>query len=178
MTKKRKFSEGLLDTKKIITALEISLGQTILDAGCGNGYMAKIFSTLVGETGKVYALDSDSHSINSLKTEVEGSNIEPLTGDISTTTTLKECSMDLVYLSTVFHIFSDDQVICFDREVRRILRSNGILAIVNIVKEETPFGPPVSMRSSPEELRKKLSFTPGKLITINEYFYLQLFENL
>jgi ubiquinone/menaquinone biosynthesis C-methylase UbiE len=44
MTKKRKFSEGLLDTRKIIDTLEIGLGQIILDAGCGNGYMAKKFS--------------------------------------------------------------------------------------------------------------------------------------
>ena len=177
MTKKRKFTEGLLDTHKIINTLEICLGQTILDAGCGTGYMAKEFSKIVGNTGKVYALDSNSHFINTLKTEVVGSNIEPLTGDISTTTTLEDGSIDLVYLSTVFHIFNGGQVICFDQEVRRILRSNGTLAIVNIVKENTPFGPPVSMRSSPEELRKKLSLTPGKLITINKYFYMQLFEN-
>jgi ubiquinone/menaquinone biosynthesis C-methylase UbiE len=32
-------------------------GQTILDAGCGNGCMSKEFSKLLNNTGKVYALD-------------------------------------------------------------------------------------------------------------------------
>lgn len=176
MTKKRKFSEGLLDTKKIIDTLEIHPGQTVLDAGCGNGYMAKIFSELVGESGKVYALDCDSHLINTLKTEVEGSNIEALTGDICKKNILEDNSTDLVYLSTVFHIFSGSQIVWFEQEVNRILRPHGKLAILNIIKEETSFGPPVSMRSSPGELREKLAFIPEKLISVSDYFYMQLFE--
>jgi ubiquinone/menaquinone biosynthesis C-methylase UbiE len=176
MTKKRKFSEGLFNTELLIDNLAICPGQVVLDAGCGNGYMAKKFSKVVGDAGKVYALDCDSHLINTLKAEVEGTNIEALTGDISKTTTLKDCSMDLVYLATVFHIFSGSQVIWFDQEINRILRPKGTLAIVNIVKEETPFGPPVSMRSSPEELRAKLSLIPEKLVVVNEYFYMQLFK--
>jgi ubiquinone/menaquinone biosynthesis C-methylase UbiE len=130
----------------------------------------------VGDTGKVYALDCEAHLINTLKTEVEGSNIEPVTGDISNRTILKNSSLDLVYLSTVFHIFSESQVLLFEQEVNRLLRPNGKLAILNIIKEETPFGPPVSMRTSPEELREKISFTPRKLITVSGFFYMQLFE--
>jgi ubiquinone/menaquinone biosynthesis C-methylase UbiE len=34
--------------------LDICAGQTVLDAGCGNGYMAKNFSKLVGKDGKIY----------------------------------------------------------------------------------------------------------------------------
>jgi ubiquinone/menaquinone biosynthesis C-methylase UbiE len=60
----KKFSEGLLDDEIILKNLKITLGQTILDAGCGNGYMAKKFSVLVGNAGKIYALDPDKESIN------------------------------------------------------------------------------------------------------------------
>ena len=49
------------------------------------------------------------------------------------------------------------------------------MAIVNIGKEETPFGPPVEMRLSPEELRRELSFVPGRLVQVGEHFYMQLF---
>ncbi|WP_394708059.1 hypothetical protein [uncultured Desulfosarcina sp.] len=48
----RKFTEGLLDIDLIINALEIKPGQTIIDAGCGNGYMTKIFSQTVSTTGR------------------------------------------------------------------------------------------------------------------------------
>jgi FkbM family methyltransferase len=158
--------------------LDICAGQTILDAGCGNGYMAKIFSELVGNTGKIYALDPDNQSIANLKKEVEKANIEAFVGDITKPTRLKAASIDLVYLSTVFHIFSESQIKVFVTEIKRILKPNARLAIVNIKKEDTVFGPPVEMRSSPEELRQKASLLPKMLIEINEYFYMQLFENI
>jgi ubiquinone/menaquinone biosynthesis C-methylase UbiE len=171
----RKFSEGLLDEEIILKNLEINPGQTILDAGCGNGYMTKKFSALVGNTGKIYALDPDKESIDTLRREVEKTNIEALVGDITKPTEMRECSIDLVYLSTVFHIFSDTQIVGFDKEVKRILKPRAKLAIININKENTPFGPPVEMRSSPEELRQKLSFTPREVIEVSEYFYMQIF---
>ena len=46
MKKTRKFSEGLLDDEGILACLDIGAGQTILDAGCGSGYMALKFSQL------------------------------------------------------------------------------------------------------------------------------------
>ena len=53
---KGRFTEGLLDSERILKALNIKAGQTILDAGCGNGYMSKLFSKEVAQFGKVYAL--------------------------------------------------------------------------------------------------------------------------
>jgi len=174
-----KFSEGLLNDEIILENLNIHPGQIILDAGCGNGYMAKKFSKLVGSTGRIYALDPDKGSINNLKKEVEKkSNIDALVGDITKKTELKDSSIDLVYLSTVFHIFSDIQIMGFEREIKRILKPKAQLAIVNIHKKETPFGPPLEIRSSPEELRQKISLTPKGLIEVGDYFYMQLFVNI
>ena len=79
-----KFSEGLLNEEIILENLNICPGQSILDAGCGNWYMAKKFSKLVGSTGKIYALDPDKGSIKNLKKEVKKkSNINALIGDIT-----------------------------------------------------------------------------------------------
>jgi len=174
---KRKFSEELLDIDVIVYNLDISLGQSILDAGCGNGYMAKRFSELAGDTGKIYALDPDKESIATLREEVKKTNIETLIGDITQTTVLKNHSIDLVYLSTVFHIFSDTQIEGFIKELKRILKPKAKLAVVNIKKEDTPFGPPVEMRSSPEELKQKIPLVPGKVFDVGRHFYMQLFEN-
>lgn len=173
----KKFSEGLLNNDTILANLNIHAGQTILDAGCGNGYMAKKFSKMVEDTGKIYALDVDRFSIANLKKEIENTNITALVGDITKSTGLATSSIDLVYLSTVFHIFSNAQIVGFAAEIKRILKTNAVLAIVNIKKEETPFGPPVKIRSSPEELRLKLPFTPKNLVTIGDHFYMQTFEN-
>ena len=71
-----------------------------------------------------------------LKKEVEKTNIEAFVGDITKPTRLKAASIDLAYLSTVFHIFSNAQIDGFAAETKRILKPNARLAIVNIKKEK------------------------------------------
>jgi ubiquinone/menaquinone biosynthesis C-methylase UbiE len=174
---RRESSESLLDKGAILSALAIESGQAILDAGCGNGYMAKEFSRLVGDSGKVYALDPDKTCITVLRKETKGMNIVALVGEITTTINLPSSAIDLIYLSTVFHIFSPEQIKGFEAEVKRLLAPRGKLAIVEIVKRATPFGPPLNMRLSPEDLKQALRLAPLGAVEVGEYFYMQLFEN-
>ncbi|MFH1061502.1 MAG: class I SAM-dependent methyltransferase [Candidatus Omnitrophota bacterium] len=174
---KGKTSETLLDKKIILNALTLLPGQIILDAGCGNGYMSKEFARLVKASGKVYALDADPAVIEILKSQTQASIIEPFVGDITAQTKLRAGSIDFIYLSAVFHGFSQIQIQGFIKEVLRLLKPNGILAILEMKKMETPFGPPLAIRISPEELKQIIPLIPKPTIAINEYFYLQLFEN-
>jgi ubiquinone/menaquinone biosynthesis C-methylase UbiE len=171
-----KSSENRLNKEVILKELDIFPGQTILDAGCGNGYMSKEFSKLLNNTGKVYALDPDGHAIEVLVGEVKGSNITPILADITKTTVLQSSSIDLIYLSTVLHGFSKTEVAGFQKEVKRLLKPHGILAIVEIKKESTPFGPPMDIRFSAQELKEIFTLVPKKTIEIGQYFYMQTFE--
>ncbi|HSQ83350.1 MAG TPA: class I SAM-dependent methyltransferase, partial [Desulfobacterales bacterium] len=89
-----------------------------------------------------------------LKKETKGTNIEPIIGDITKETKIEDSSVDLIYLSTVFHGFSKREIDGFQKEVKRLLIPNAVLAIVEFKKVETPFGPPLEIRYSPEELKK------------------------
>jgi ubiquinone/menaquinone biosynthesis C-methylase UbiE len=172
-----KSSESFLDKGIILQELNILPGQTILDAGCGNGYMSKEFSRILNNTGKVYALDPDREAIEALRRQTEGTNIEAIIGDITRTTPLEASSIDLIYLSTVFHGFSRDEIQSFQKEARRLLKPHARLAVVEIQKESTPFGPPIGMRFSPEELKQILTLVPLFTVEVGKYFYMQLFEN-
>jgi len=174
---KGKFTEGLLNKELILKALNIRPGQTVVDGGCGNGYMSKAFSNEVAQSGKVYALDPDKHSINLLKNETQGTNIETIVGDITKPTRLTESSVDLIYISTVIHAFSQQQMQGFLREVKRLLKPDALLAIVEIEKKETPFGPPQELRYSPEELMEIVPLFPLNTIQVGEHFYMQIFQN-
>ena len=174
---RRKFTENLLNKELILKALNIQIGQTILDAGCGNGYMSKVFSTEVTESGKVYALDPDSEFIEILRMETQGTNIEEIVGDITRPTQLNQSSVDIIYLSAVIHRFSKQQMRGFLGEVERLLKPNAVLAIVEIEKKETPFGPPLNMRLSPEDLKDKVPLAPLNTIQVGEHFYIQIFKN-
>jgi len=171
-----KSSEILLDKRKILANLPITPGQIILDAGCGNGYMSKEFYRLTGKLGKVYALDPDAVSIDTLTAETLNTNIEAFVGDITKQTELGASYLDLVYISTVIHGFSGTQMTGFLNEVKRLLKPNGTLAIVEIKKEDTPFGPPLDMRFSPEELKVIIDLKPTQCVEVGEFFYMQLFE--
>jgi ubiquinone/menaquinone biosynthesis C-methylase UbiE len=171
-----KSSESLLNKEVILKELNIFPGQTIIDAGCGNGYMSKEFSRLVKNSGKVYALDPDDNAIEVLAGETKNSNITPISGDITKTTALQSSSIDLIYLSTVLHGFSRSQVGGFQEEVKRLLKTNGILAIVEIKKEPTPFGPPMDIRFSPQELKEIITLVPQNTVEIGQFFYMQTFK--
>lgn len=171
-----KSSEKFLNKEIILQELNILPEQTILDAGCGNGYMSKEFSRILTATGKVYALDPDQKAIDALREETKETNITPILGDITQKTEIAAGSVDLVYLATVLHGFAKSQIDGFLKEVRRLLKPNGILAIIEIKKEPTPFGPPLDMRFSPQELREAIPLIPKKLMEVGEFFYMQLFE--
>jgi ubiquinone/menaquinone biosynthesis C-methylase UbiE len=171
-----KSSENYLKKEVILRELHIRPGQTILDAGCGNGYMSKEFSWILNKTGKVYALDPDKNAIEVLQKETRGSNIVPVLGDITKTTDIEELSVDLIYLSAVFHGFPRSRIGGFLKEVRRLLKPHGILAVTEIKKEPTPFGPPLEIRFSPQELREAIDLSPKKVVEAGPYFYMQLFE--
>ena len=115
---KGKSSQSLLNKDIILKELEIQPGQTILDAGCGDGYMSKEFAKLLNNTGRVYALDTDEESIETLRKETERTNIEPSVADITKTIQLKDSSIDLMYMSTVFHGFTEAQISNFQKEVK------------------------------------------------------------
>ena len=172
---KGKSSEKILDKTLILELLKILPGQHILDAGCGDGYMAKEFSKLAGPDGKVYAIDIYEQSINQLRNETATSNITAMTGDVTKRTVIESASIDLVYLSTVFHGFTASQKEGFLREMKRILKTGGILAVVEINKYDTLFGPPSDIRYSPEEIIEAIDLEPETFTAIGDYFYMQTF---
>ncbi|MBN2210589.1 MAG: class I SAM-dependent methyltransferase [Sedimentisphaerales bacterium] len=171
-----KSSAEFLDASLILNHLSIQPGQTIVDAGCGDGHMAKAFAAQLRNTGMVYALDVDGEMIAKSQKNAQESNVTFLQADITQKTSLAPVSVDLLYLSMVIHGFSKSQINGLQNEVKRLLKPGGVLAIVEIAKKETPFGPPLNIRFSAEELQRTLAFIPIATINIGSYFYLQMFH--
>ncbi len=170
-------SEHLLDKKIILKALNLKVGQSVVDAGCGNGYMTKEFSQIVGSSGRVYALDAHQPSIDQLNRETADTNIIARNTDLSQKTDIKSDSVDIIYLSMVFHGFSPEQQKGFLAEARRILKPSGVLAIVEIDKKPAPFGPPAEIKYSPEELCQAVNMDRNICTNISQYIYMQTFIN-
>lgn len=170
-----KTSEWFIDKKQISGLLEIAPGSTVLDAGCGNGYMAVEFAALAGQGGKVYAFDVHKDSLSALKANALPANLTAREADITSSIPLEANSVDLVYLSLVYHGFTAEQRAGFIHEVKRVLRPEGRLAIVEFDKVENGFGPPMSIRYSPEKLTQAVDMQPASLTRLSDYLYLQIF---
>lgn len=75
----------ILEPKKIIPLLGIQHGMNVLDIGSSIGFWAKPLSEIVGNAGKIFALDNHPESIQRLHndlTEMGITNIYPMTVDI------------------------------------------------------------------------------------------------
>jgi tRNA-Thr(GGU) m(6)t(6)A37 methyltransferase TsaA len=80
-------------------------------------------------------------------------NIRAEVCDISGPLPVKDSSVDICFISTVLHSLNltdiEKTLFC---EIERVLKPSGRVAIIECKKEAQPFGPPIDMRISPEEL--------------------------
>jgi ubiquinone/menaquinone biosynthesis C-methylase UbiE len=113
--------------KKRLDRLGIKEGQTVLDFGCGIGSFSIPAARLVGERGKVYALDIHPLAIEAVEKKVrkEGlNNIEIIHSDRDTG--LADESVDVILPYTVLHEVKDKQALL--EELHRVLKPDGFLS--------------------------------------------------
>jgi tRNA-Thr(GGU) m(6)t(6)A37 methyltransferase TsaA len=144
------------DPDLVFGELNLQEGDCFLDLGCGPGDYSLRASRLVGDSGKVYSLDKNQDSIVDLRDRVvsgENKNIRAEVCDIAGPLPVKDSSVDICFVSTVLHSLNlaDVEDTLFG-EIRRVLKPEGRLAIIECKKEAQPCGPPIDMRLSPEEL--------------------------
>lgn len=153
-----KSSREILDPSRVLETIELKEGDVFLDAGAGDGYMSIAASSIVGEKGKVYAVDIYEESMNILKEEIENKkidNIEPIVADITAKIPVKDKTIDKCYMGNVLHGFvENDEVDKVMKEIRRIVKPGGTFNIIEFKKVENAPGPPFHVKISPKQVRK------------------------
>ncbi len=116
----------------ILREFGIKSGQKILDFGCGTGVYSVIASRIVGNTGKIYALDYDEDPLEELSDKIKTQNIkniEIIKTSKKISIPLKSNSLDVVLMYDVYHLLDKDDRIKLLDEIYRVLKSNyGILS--------------------------------------------------
>ncbi len=154
-------SKGDFDDRSILLSAGLSNGQTLIDCGCGDGHISLAASEMVGENGKVYALDVHGPSIDTLRSSIEQKRLTNIYADVVDITKrlpFPDSCADMVIMSNVLHGLvhngEDGEVL---NELARVLRPDGKFVMIEFRKEETDFGPPLDIRLSLEDINALLT---------------------
>lgn len=180
-----KSSFNLVDSKKLFSELRLKENTTLLDLACGSGAYSIAASEYIGEEGLIYAVDLWKEGIDNLLKEIkikQINNIHANIADISIHIPTESSCIDVCLMATVLHdLIQDDTDQETLEELKRVLKPNGSLAIIEFKKIEGPPGPPIQIRISPEKLDAILfSHDFRKVLTtdIGPYNYLSIFTFL
>lgn len=133
MRRVREEEEG---PSKMRAELRVKPGMTVCDMGCGNGYHTLPLAGMVGEKGKVLAVDVQPQMIEMLKANIAAKgikNIVPING-LYHDPKLPPNSCDMILLVDVYHEFSHPvQMLA---AMRAALKADGQLVLVEFRAED------------------------------------------
>jgi ubiquinone/menaquinone biosynthesis C-methylase UbiE len=131
---------------ELLERIGIRRGQTVLDFGCGYGIYTIPVARIVGEQGRVYALDKDKEALDALMQKADSAcltNMERMETSGELEIELADETVDEVLLFDVFHSFyfpqADDRRRLLG-EIYRIMKPSAFLSISvwpNLIEAET-----------------------------------------
>jgi arsenite methyltransferase len=131
---------------QIIQALQLPEGAIIADIGAGGGYFTERFSKRVGRFGHVYAVDVQDIMITLLKERIRNNKLENVTvikGKFETPM-LPLHAIDVAFFSSVYKEIGER--VRYMKEVRRSLKPDGRVAIIEFYKDRGFIGPELADR--------------------------------
>lgn len=152
-------------------------GMVFVDVGSGDGFFTILASQIVGETGKVFAVDIDPSAVERLRQRAAAKgfkNVKAIVAEAETTVFCEGCA-DVVFYSIVLHDFHDPLIVL--ENARRMLKPSGMLVDLDWKKRSMSFGPPERIRFSEEKasgLIESAGFKISKVSEAGPYHYVIL----
>lgn len=130
MSMESRMRRWLMPPKKTLEGADIKPGQTVLEVGCGTGFFTLPAAEMIGENGRLIALEPLADFAERVRTKVldAGLNhVEVIQRD-ALNTQLEAASIDLVLLFGVvpFPTLPLDRLL---PEMHRVLKADGTLAV-------------------------------------------------
>jgi len=159
---------------EILSAVRLRPEFVAADLGCGSGYFTV---PLARKVKKVYGIDVQREMLDFLEDKIRARGIRNIDTLLSKSDEIPfgDESVDFLMSINTLHEFGDRNKM--SNEMRRVLRKGGELLIVDFKKEETGFGPPVSIRVSKTAAVKLFEARSFRLRKAKEllYHYLLVF---
>ncbi len=164
----------LLPPEETLIKLGLHEGDIMADIGCGIGYFTIPASKIVGDSGKVFAMDILPEMLQDVGEKIKDNNISNIEIILTEENDLKleDNKITIAFISNVLHEANEKET--FINEIKRIISPKGKIAIVEWQKINSEFGPPIDHRLDKIDLSKMLDllgFSNISTIDIGENFY-------
>jgi ubiquinone/menaquinone biosynthesis C-methylase UbiE len=144
--------------------LHVKPGMVVCDMGCGNGYHTLPLAEMVGEKGKVYAVDVQPEMIEMLKANIERNgvkNIVPING-LYHDPKLPPNTCDMILLVDVYHEFSHPVQMLAG--MRAALKPDGQLVLCEFRAEDQSVPIKPEHKMSKVQINKEMNANGFKLM--------------
>ncbi len=181
-----KSSYDLIDEDLFWKSLAVEPGMTVLDLACGAGRYTLPLAERVGDGGRVIGVDLWAEGIEKLAADARSSGLENVEGHVADAgkgLPVADGSVDLCLMATVLHDFTADGIdMAVLKEVARVLKPDGIAAVVEFNKQDGPPGPPKAVRLSLMETTMRLQrfgmIRFGAVVELGEHLYFVQFRRM
>ncbi|PWW83308.1 SAM-dependent methyltransferase [Prosthecochloris marina] len=140
------FRKWLQDSQKILHPY-VKEGMTVLDFGCGSGFFTVDMAHMVGESGRIIAVDLQEGMLEKLREKIQGTEYEERI-------ILHKCEKDTIgiaqqvdFILAFYVVHEVPHQDMFFKEIQSTLKKNGLMLVV-----EPPFH--VSAKAFRQEVEK------------------------
>lgn len=177
-----KLTSQIFDLKDIVNQFGLEPGMRAADLGSGSGYFTVEIAKVVGEGGKVMAVDILDTALETVRERASGAgvkNVQLVRANLEVigSTFLADDSQDFVLLANV--LFQNDQKVEIIKEAKRVLRPVGKLVIIDWEKGVGGLGPPDEFRTPKESilgLASQENLIYERDITVDAYHFGMMFR--
>lgn len=115
----------------VVAACQLKPGLAVADIGAGTGLFTRMFASLVGEQGRVYAVDIAEKYVKHIEKTAKEQGHKNVVGVIcdAKSTNLAAASIDVAFTSDVYHHFEFPQQTL--ASINRALRPGGKFIVVD-----------------------------------------------
>jgi len=139
--------EKILPSNKILMNFGLQSSQHLADLGAGYGFFALRAAEIVGEHGKIEAVDIEPERLEIIKGRAQERGVsQRVTAHLASgeTIPLPQQSVDVALIATVLHELNDP--LSYLQEAKRLLKTHGEIWIIEWQNKQTPMGPPIGER--------------------------------
>ena len=142
----------MLPPEIVLEKLGLKEDDDMADIGCGIGYFTIPASKIISSENNVYAIDISDEMLQEVDRRSKEKDINNISIVKSSEYDLKLESEQVSFTLMVNVLHEIDDKVRMLKEVHRILKSDGRIALIEIQKKKTSCGPPMEHRIDEDEV--------------------------